>query len=326
MKRWSTRWLSWTRWSESSTGLPVGLWQRHFTFASYRQAGYTLRACDAARAPSNGIGMSILARLQRIVRAEFNAASAAIDDVMTSEFRSPAPSVVSRAPAELRRERASAYDWLAGIEADAAAALLSGDSVRARSLLQHAAYAESVLSGNASVVESGAWPATSQQRAPVSAPAQPNVLPRNPYGVAAPVIRVRQAPAFSTDVAPSLSHGVASPPSSGTEGPHPHLALLATVESIGERAVPSPRTSESTAYAAISGAERDALYTPAMDALLDRFEQTAARVETHAAMAEVDALLNPPGPDQFHVPPPESAPDSGSDPLERLRRNLDPET
>lgn len=271
--------------------------------------------------------MSILARLQRIVRAEFNAASAAIDDVMTSEFRSPAPSVVARAPAALRRERASAYDWLAGIEADAAAALASGDSVRARSLLQHAAYAESVLSGNASVVESGAWPAASQQRAPVSAPAQPNVLPRNPYGVAAPVIRVRQAPAFSTAVAPPEPPGVAdSPSSSVAAGPHSQVAIAAAVESIGQRAVPGPVAHESTSFTGFSGAERDVLYTPAMDALLDRFEQTAARVETQTAMAEVDALLNPPGPDQFHVPPPESAHDSGSDPLERLRRNLDPES
>lgn len=270
--------------------------------------------------------MSILARLQRIVRAEFNAASAAIDDVMTSEFRSPAASVVSRAPADLRRERASAYDWLAGIEAEAAAALVSGDSVRGRSLLQHAAYAESVLSGTASIVESGAWPTTSQQRAPVTAPAQPNALPRNPYGVAAPVIRVRQAPAFSAAIAPPGQPGATGSSSPGIAAPGSHAVLVATVESIGQTAIPGPRSDESASYAAVSSAERDSLFTPAMDALLDRFEQTAARVETHSAMAEVDALLNQPGPDQFHVPPPESASDAGADPLERLRRNLDPES
>jgi hypothetical protein len=69
----------------------------------------------------------------------------------------------------------------------------------------------------------------------------------------------------------------------------------------------------------------DGLYSPAMDALLDRFEQTAARAEAVAAMFEVDALLATPAPEDFRVPaPPEPVADSGADPLERLRRNLDP--
>jgi hypothetical protein len=268
--------------------------------------------------------MSILARLQRLVRAEFSAASAALDDVLTAESRSYAPSVVARSPVEIRRERALAYDWLSGIENNAAAAFSAGDVAQASALMQHATYAERVLAEGKSTAEAGAWPTASQQRAPVSAPAQRITLPRNPYGVAAPGIRVRQAPAFATSShsnhagsgAPNEATGASL--QSGTK--RADLVTGSTPDLAGSFAV-----GRSVAAPAYFNDEIDASYSPAVDALLDKFEQTAARIESFTAMAEVEELLKPKGPEEFFVPEPhDSRGDSGADPLERLRRNLDP--
>jgi hypothetical protein len=272
--------------------------------------------------------MSILARLQRIVRAEFNAASSALDDALTNDGRTWSTSLVARAPTDLYRERAQAFDWLAAIEADAAAALQAGDNVRAHALLQHAAYAESVLAGGKSVSESGAWPVSSKQVAPVSAPAQTMTLPRNPYGVASPAIRVRQAPPFA---GPTSNHTTTAPRAAGTPPAtspveaSPGVMPRADFQSLSasEQGLwTSQLDVRAPAEPLVAG---DGLYSPAMDALLDRFEQTADRVEALSAMSEVDALLSIPAPEDFRVPaPPEPVTDSGADPLERLRRNLDP--
>ena len=272
--------------------------------------------------------MSILARLQRLVRAEFTAVSAVLDDALTNDVRAYPPSLVARPPTDLRRERAQAYDWLAGIEADAAAALQAGDNLRAQALLHHAAYAESVLAGGKSTSESGAWPVASQQSAPVSAPAQTMTLPRNPYGVASPGIRVRQAPPFASY---SQHH---TEPASRTVEPLPAFtpvagaAVIAPHAAVSNASDPGQLTARShpDLYSATDPYPAgDGLYSPAMDALLDRFEQTAARAEAVVALSEVDALLATPAPEDFRVPaPPEPVADSGADPLERLRRNLDP--
>jgi len=266
--------------------------------------------------------MSILARLQRIVRAEFNAASSALDDALTNEGRTWSASLVARAPTDLYRERAQAYDWLATIEADAAAAMKAGDNVRAHALLQHAAYAESVLAGGKSVSETGAWPVSSKQVAPVSAPAQTMTLPRNPYGVASPAIRVRQAPPFAGAVP---NHTTAAPPATSPGQASHGVMPRATSQSlsVSEQGLWTSQLDLRTPADPL--ASGDGLYSPAMDALLDRFEQTAERVEALSAMSEVDALLSIPAPENFRVPaPPEPVTDSGADPLERLRRNLDP--
>ncbi|MBU6162378.1 MAG: hypothetical protein KGO50_14775 [Myxococcales bacterium] len=300
----------------------------------------TLRVCEIslvwlytsvkwpAQVPSTGVNMSILARLQRIVRAEFNAASSALDDALTNDGRTWSTSLVARAPADLRRERAQAYDWLSAIEVDAAAALQTGDSVRARALLQHAAYAESVLAGGKSVSESGAWPVSSKQVAPVSAPAQTMTLPRNPYGVASPAIRVRQAPPFAghtTNHTATVPLAAGIPPTTSPIEGLPGAMPPGTFQSlsVAEQGLWTSRLDLRAPADALDAGDR--LYSPAMDALLDRFEQTAERVEAISAMSEVDALLSIPAPEDFRVPvPPEPVTDSGADPLERLRRNLDP--
>lgn len=272
--------------------------------------------------------MSILARLQRLVRAEFNAVSTVLDDALTFDARAQPASLVVREPSDLRRERAQAYDWLAGIEADAAAALQAGDALRAQALLHHATYAESVLAGGTSLSASNAWPVSSQQSAPVSAPAQTMTLPRNPYGVASPGIRVRQAPPFAanskqqaTPASRALEPGPSNTPGSPVSEFLPRAASPAATSSRPWTSLADPGLrSDMDAYA-----PGDGLYSPAMDALLDRFEQTTARAEAITAMSEVDALLSTPAPDDFHVPAPlEPVSGSGSDPLERLRRNLDP--
>jgi hypothetical protein len=238
--------------------------------------------------------MSILDRVQRLVRAEWSAASASLDAALAP----PAPMAPPLGSADARRMRCQQLDAVSQLEAQAVAAAQAGDSRAARAWLAQARQIEDTILQVRPNSDSGAWSA-----AP-AASAGTRALPPNPYGVqSAPVRRI---PSSSWAAVPS------SAPVSASVGPYG----VRDTAPVAGFAPMTPTEVPATDAFARAGATMDAF-----DAMAGRL---AGQSDALSAMAEVDALLRPAMPEDLVIPG--AAPTPEDDALRRLQQNLEPQS